>query len=166
MKIITVENRNNEKFLRKGTADFKFDEFEKRDLRELVQKMKRVMKEANGIGLSANQVGIGKKFFVAQITLYDENGIVVREKFYAVFNPKITKESDKTVAMEEGCLSVPGTYGQVLRPEKIVLEGFNQNGGKIKIRASGLLARVLQHEMDHLQGKLFIDKMKETKNDN
>ena len=160
MQIITVENKNSEKFLRKKTEDFKFSEFEKRALKELVEKMRNTMKKADGIGLSANQIGIGKKFFIVQIPLQDEGGAIIREKFYAIFNPKIIKLSKKTAVMEEGCLSMPGLYGPVERPERIVLEGYNQNGKKIKIEASGLLARVFQHEMDHLEGKLFVDRAK------
>jgi len=160
MKIVTVENKNNEKFLRKRTEDFKFSEFEKSALRKLIAEIRHTMKSAEGIGLSANQVGIGKKFFVTQIPLRDESGAIIREKFYAIFNPKIVKSSKKTVVMEEGCLSIPGLYGPVERPERVTLEGYDQNGRKVKIEASGLLARVFQHELDHLDGKLFIDRVK------
>lgn len=160
MQIVNTENKNNEKFLRKRTENFKFSEFEKRALRELILKMRHTMKSAEGIGLSANQVGIGKRFFVAQVPLKDESGAIIREKFYAIFNPKIVKSSKKTIVMEEGCLSIPGLYGPVERPERITLEGYDKNGRKMKIEASGLLARVFQHEMDHLDGKFFIDRVK------
>ena len=106
------------------------------------------MKKADGIGLSANQIGLDFKVFVAQAD----------GKFYAIFNPKILKSSEERAAMEEGCLSVPEVFGTVIRPAKIVLEGFDKNGKKLKIKAWGLLARIFQHEVDHLNGKLFIDK--------
>ena len=67
---------------------------------------------------------------------------------------------DEAANMEEGCLSVPEIFGKVVRPAKVVLEGWDKNGKKLKIKAWGLLARIFQHEMDHLDGKLFIDKAK------
>lgn len=111
------------------------------------------MKDADGVGLSANQIGIKKRIFVAQVP--DDQG---KLKFYSIINPKIVKIFSNKVAMEEGCLSVPEKYGEVLRPEKIILEGETIDGKKIKIKAWGLLSRVFQHEFDHLEGKLFIDK--------
>jgi peptide deformylase len=81
-------------------------------------------------------------------------------KFYAVFNPKLEKISDEQVTFEEGCLSVPETWGEVERPERVTLAGFNKFGKPVKIKAWGLLARVFQHEVDHLNGKLFIDRTK------
>ncbi|MEK7062176.1 MAG: peptide deformylase, partial [Patescibacteria group bacterium] len=80
--------------------------------------------------------------------------------FYAIFNPEIIKFSKQTEIIEEGCLSVPGVLGEVERPKKIALTGFNKNDQKIKIKAEGLTARVFQHETDHLNGILFIDKIK------
>ncbi len=79
-------------------------------------------------------------------------------KFYVIFNPEIIKFSEEKIIMEEGCLSAPGIYGQVERSSEIILQGYDKNGRKIKIRASGLLARIFQHETDHLNGILFIDK--------
>ncbi|MEK7590471.1 MAG: peptide deformylase [Patescibacteria group bacterium] len=150
MAIVTIENKKEAKILRKKTADFDFSKYSKSDLRKLVQAMKQTMKDADGIGLSANQVGLDLNFFVAEV-----NG-----KFYAIFNPKIEKQSSETEETEEGCLSVPATYGIVRRAEKVTINAFDINGKKIKIKAWGLLARVFQHETDHLNGKLFIDKAK------
>ncbi|MDD5430769.1 MAG: peptide deformylase [Candidatus Pacebacteria bacterium] len=150
MKIFTINNKKEEKFLRQKTRDFDFSEHNKKEIRDLLQQMREIMKRENGIGLSANQVGLDMKVFVAK----------VGEKAYAVFNPKITKLSKETSVLEEGCLSVPGFFGPVERPEKITMEGKDNNGKKIKIKAWGLLARVFQHETDHLNGILFIDKAK------
>lgn len=155
MNIVTVKNKKDEKFLRHKTRHFDFHKYTKKDIRELIKNMRQTMKEANGIGLSANQIGLDIKVFVAQVP--DDQG---RQKFYAIFNPELTKLSKETAEMEEGCLSVPEKFGMVNRPEKTVLEGFDQNGKKIKIKAWGLLARVFQHEVDHLNGTLFIDKAK------
>lgn len=109
------------------------------------------MKKANGIGLSANQIGLDMRVFVAQ----PEN------KFYAVFNPEILKTSGEAKVIEEGCLSVPDVYGNVTRPDRVLLSGYDANGNKIKIKAWGILARVFQHEVDHLNGGIFIDKATE-----
>ena len=143
-----VDNKEENKLLRKKMADFDFSKNDKKDIKKLIDKMKDAMKKANGIGLSANQIGLDLNVFIAQ----------AENKFYAIFNPKITKYSDTIMEMEEGCLSVPEVFGTVDRPEKVTLEGFDKNGKKIKIKAWGLLARIFQHEFDHLNGTVFIDK--------
>lgn len=175
MKIFTINNKKEEKFLRQKTAKFDFktrstssgQEFTKKEISDLVKKMRETMTTAIGIGLSANQVGLNLRFFVVQISdkpleRNKNNKIILPPpesiKFYAIFNPEIIKFSEKKIVTEEGCLSVPGIYGEVERPEKIILIGQDKNGKKIKIKAFGLLARVFQHETDHLNGILFIDK--------
>lgn len=150
MKIVTIAEKKNEKFLRTPTALFDFSKYSKKEVRELVKTMRQSMHEAEGIGLSANQIGMNIKVFVAK----------VENKFYAVFNPELVQLSKDQITLDEGCLSVPGVYGAVDRPEKVTLKGLDQNGKALKIKAWGLLARVFQHEMDHLNGKLFIDKAK------
>ena len=154
-EIFVITNKTEEKFLRKKTVDFDFSKFTRKDITELLARMKRIMRAANGIGLSANQIGLSFKVFVAEVPDPDAG-----TKFYAVFNPKIQKVSDEKVLFEEGCLSVPFKYGDVERPEKIVVSGFDRNGKAVRIKAWGLLARVFQHEIDHLNGKLFIDRTK------
>ena len=117
--------------------------------------MRRIMHAANGIGLSANQIGLEFSVFVAEVP--GANGEL---KFYAVFNPKIEKMENGIIAFEEGCLSIPGKWGQVDRAERIVLSGFSKMGKPVKVKAWGLLARVFQHEVDHLNGRLFVDRAK------
>lgn len=151
MNIVTIANKKDEKFLRHPVAAFDFSKFTKKEIRELVKRMRRDMQEAAGIGLSANQIGLDLKMFVA----------MVENKFYAVFNPELIQFSKEIGPMDEGCLSVPGVYGLVERPIKVTLKGFDANNHPLKIKAWGLLARVFQHEMDHLNGKLFIDKAKQ-----
>lgn len=150
--------------MRQKTAEFDFDKFTKKETSELVKKMRKTMTETNGVGLSANQVGLNLRFFVVQIpktqNIADNKQNIADNKFYAIFNPEIIKFSEKKIVMEEGCLSVPGIYGEVERPEKITLVGRDKNAKKIKIKAWGLLARVFQHEVDHLNGILFIDRCK------
>lgn len=146
--IVTLDNKKEAKILRKKTAAFNFAKFSKTELKNLVKSMRLIMKKAQGIGLSANQIGLDANFFVAEVS----------GKFYSIFNPKIEKGSPEADALEEGCLSVPNTFGNVTRSSKITLTGWDVNGKKVKIKAWGLLARVFQHEVDHLNGKLFIDK--------
>lgn len=155
--------------MRRKTADFDFSKHTKKEIDDLIKKMRETMTKAVGIGLSANQVGLNLRMFVVQISdkplQRDKNNKIIlplsdEMKFYAVFNPEIIKFFKKTSVMEEGCLSVPEIYGEVERPEKIILVGQDKNGEKIRINADGLLARVFQHETDHLNGILFIDKAK------
>ncbi len=147
MDLVTIESKKNEKFLRTPTVSFDFSKYSKKEIRELVKAMRQMMKANDGIGLSANQVGLNTKVFVAQ----------VGNKFYSVFNPEIIQTSKEKVSMDEGCLSIPTKFGAVKRPEKISLAGYDASGKKIRIKAWGLLARVFQHEVDHLNGKLFTD---------
>ncbi|MEX0690137.1 MAG: peptide deformylase [Candidatus Paceibacterota bacterium] len=156
MEIVTIDKKKDEKFLKSKTKEINIKKEETKELRKLIKKMRRAMHDADGIGLSANQVGLDKKLFVAQIP--DDQG---KPKFYAVINPEITQQSKETTMVEEGCLSVPGTFGLVERPERITLEGYTVTGKKLKIKAWGILARVFQHEVDHLNGELFIDKAKD-----
>ena len=120
------------------------------DARSLIEQMRKVMKQNNGVGLAAIQIGEPTRIIVCEID----------DKFYTFINPEIIKSFPETSAMEEGCLSLPNMYGEVERPKKISLKAINFDGKKIKIKAFGLLARVVQHEIDHLDGILFIDKAK------
>ena len=146
-KILKTDNKKDNKFLRKKTAPFDFDAYGKDELRELINDMKKTMRGANGTGLAANQVGINARLFIVEFD----------DKFYAIFNPEIVRESKTKSSLEEGCLSIPEDWIEVMRPEEIVLKGFDRNGKRVKIKAWGLLAHVFQHEVDHLNGKLIID---------
>lgn len=121
------------------------------EIRVVVKKMKKIMERSDGIGLAANQIGVPLRLFVAK----------VENKFYAILNPEIVKPTKEKIIMEEGCLSLPRIFGPVERPAKVTLRGLDPYGRKLTIRARGLLARVFQHEVDHLNGILFIDKAKE-----
>ena len=155
-KIFVVGNKREEKILRAKTANFDFSKSSRKETNELVARMRRIMRAANGIGLSANQIGLSLRVFVAEVP--DAHGGV---KFYAVFNPHIEKTSEETVSYEEGCLSIPGKWGDVVRPARVTIAGFDKAGRPAKVKAWGLLARVFQHEIDHLDGKLFIDRTKD-----
>ena len=149
-RILSIEKKTDKKFLRRKSAEFDFKKSSPKEIRELIKKMREVMEAANGIGLAANQIGLDMRVFVAQ----------VEGKFYAVFNPEIIKTSKETEVAVEGCLSVPHIMDEVIRSYRITLKGFDKAGKKITIRAWGYLARVLQHEVDHLNGRLFIDHLK------
>lgn len=148
LKIVTIEKKKNEKFLRQEAQSFDFSKFTKQELRDLVKTMRKTMKESSGIGLAANQMGNDFRMFVAEY----------EDKFYAIFNPEIIKRSEEREELEEGCLSVPGKNGLIERSLKVTLIGQNMEEKQIKIKARGFLARVFQHEVDHLSGVLFIDK--------
>lgn len=107
------------------------------------------MYHANGIGLAAPQIGIKRRMVV----------IDVGEGLIELINPEITHFSEEKAGMDEGCLSVPGMRGYVMRPEKVTVKAQNRKGEWFTIEADGLLARCLQHEIDHLDGVLYVDKM-------
>lgn len=119
-------------------------------IKELLNDMVETMHEFNGVGLAAPQVGILKRVIV--IDLYDGSPIL------KLVNPEISKEKGKQ-EVEEGCLSFPNQYAKVIRPKEITVLALNENGDRVKIEASGLLAQALSHEIDHLNGVLFVDKM-------
>jgi peptide deformylase len=152
--IWNVSVPEEEKLLHKKTVPFNFSSMSYKEIAELIRRMRMIMRKANGIGLAVNQIGLPFRMFVAEVP--SENG----SKFYAIFNPKIEKRDPEKMTGEEGCLSVPGVYGDMTRSAKIVLAGQNAKGRPVKIKAWGLLARVFQHEVDHLDGTLFIDKCK------
>ena len=114
----------------------------------LLDEMHETMREADGVGLAANQVGVSKRILIAA----DGEEII-----YELINPCCEASEGDEIGVE-GCLSVPGKYGEVPRSTKIVVTALNRNGQKIRLTAEGLLARILQHEMDHLDGILFTDK--------
>lgn len=149
-KIWNISVPEEEKLLRKKVSLFDFKKYSKKDINALIQKMRRIMYDANGVGLAANQIGLDIGVFVAKVD----------NKFYSFFNPKISKSSDELVGREEGCLSVPNRYGRVYRSDKINFEAQDKNGKLIKMKVWGLLATIFQHEVDHLNGVLFIDKFK------
>ena len=155
-EILFVTNKKEEKILRKKTALFDFKKFTAKEVRDLVTRMRKIMRAANGIGLSANQIGLDLRMFVAEIP--DTDG---GTKFYSIFNPVVEKIDGEKKLLEEGCLSVPGKYGNVERATRVTVSGFDKYGKPVRIKAWGLLAHVFQHEIDHLNGIVFIDKAKQ-----
>lgn len=120
----------------------------------LAQSMLESMYRGNGIGLAGPQVGELKRIFVAHVG---------GDKPRIFINPEIIQTSIDIVSYEEGCLSIPGMYADLLRPEKITVQAWTDTGKPFSFDAEGFLARVIQHEMDHLKGVLFIDHLTEKK---
>ncbi len=120
---------------------------------DISKKMIDLMLKAPGVGLAANQIGILKK--IVTINLPDEKK--EKNKIYTLFNPVITAYSKKKIIMEEGCLSIPKQYADIERSESITIEYLNEKNEKICQKKHGYEARILQHEIDHLYGRLFID---------
>jgi len=122
-------------------------------VQRLIDDMIETMYNAPGIGLAANQVGRPLSVLVVDIQREEsEFGLIV------LINPEMVSAQGKTIS-EEGCLSVPEYFAKVTRHEEVVVRGFNRKGEKVEIAAGGLVAIALQHEMDHLEGKLFIDRI-------
>ncbi len=124
-------------------------------LKELLSDMRIFMHEYNGIGLSANQIGVSKR--IAIVMPEDEKSIMT------FINPKIISTSNQMCDFEEGCLSIPGIYYNVKRPDSIEIEYQDEQGNKKQLKAENLLARILFHEIDHLDGKVFIDHLSRLK---
>lgn len=126
------------------------------ELQALVDDMIETMRVAPGVGLAAPQVNVSQRVIVVEFG--DEEDENVPAKLYAVVNPEITRVSREVVGGTEGCLSIPEIVGDVERPVDATIKGFNRHGQAIKIKASGWLARIFQHEVDHLDGVLFVDR--------
>ena len=137
-------------FLRKKTKEV--ESVNAREL-DISKKMIDIMLAAPGVGLAANQIGIEKS--IVTINFHDEQK--KKSKIYALFNPVITKYSKEKVLMEEGCLSIPKQFAEIERPESIELKYRDEKNNIIVENKKGYEARILQHEIDHLSGRLFID---------
>lgn len=126
-------------------------------IRRLMDDMLDTMYDEDGIGLAANQVGVLKRILV--LDLQDSDEQERPENFYPLYiaNPVISGFGEETIEAEEGCLSVPGMRIPVIRPEEISLEYIDYNNKKQTLKTGGWLARAIQHEMDHLDGRILID---------
>ena len=127
-------------------------------IRKLMDDMLETMYQAPGIGLAAIQVGVPKRIIVLDISKDPEK----KEPMYFV-NPEIISTSKKDATYEEGCLSVPGQFAEIDRPDSCIIKYLDYNGNPKQLKADGLLATCIQHEMDHLEGILFIDYLSKLK---
>lgn len=124
------------------------------EIQELLPKMVQTMHTENGVGLAAPQIGVSLRLAVAEVD----------KKVYYWINPEITSYSQEKIVSEEGCLSLPGEFFPVLRSETVTLKYLNEKGIPKKLRAKGFLATVVQHEVDHLDGVLIVNRfMKQNK---
>lgn len=142
--------------LRKTPEPLSPDEIGSDRIKQLIQDMHDTMVKANGVGLAANQVAENLQVFVIDKKLAEENG--VPDTF---INPEITEYSRDQDELEEGCLSIPKFYVPIKRSKKIKIKAYDPDGNKIKFKAKGFLARVLQHETDHLNGIVIRDRHKQ-----
>ena len=137
--------------LHQRAAEVSKEELGTPELLQLIKDMLETMRQANGVGIAAPQVGVSKRIFIA-----DNSGSAI-----ALINPVFTSHTNKMAWGEEGCLSVPGKWDQVKRYHYVTVEALSFKGDKLKFEAADFFARVLQHEMDHLDGILFIDRIAE-----
>ncbi len=138
------------------------------EIQTLIDDMIETMREAPGVGLAAPQVGVGIQVIVVEYAEGSENddpeadGDAAAEprpkKLYAVVNPEITRQSKETELGNEGCLSIPDYMGEVERYNTVTVKGLDRHGKSFKIKTKGWMARIFQHEIDHINGVLFIDR--------
>jgi peptide deformylase len=141
---------------RKAHAVSKFD----KNLQSLIDDMVETMREAPGVGLAAPQIGLSERLIVVEYTerAEDEDKEDAPKKVWAIANPEIVKASEETLLGVEGCLSIPNLVGEVERHAMVLVRGLNRHGKPMKVKAEGWLARIFQHEIDHLNGVLFTDR--------
>jgi peptide deformylase len=135
------------------------DNFDHPDLKQLIEDMFETMYAAKGVGLAAPQVGIGKRVTVIDVSVGEDE-----TKKLVLINPEITLREGTQVG-EEGCLSIPGFREPVTRSQKVAVKAYNEKGEPIELSGEELLARAFQHEIDHLNGKLFISHLSALKRD-
>jgi peptide deformylase len=158
MAIRTIVTLPDPVLRRKARPVTKFD----RDLQTLIDDMIATMREAPGVGLAAPQVGVSEQVIVVEYAEPEETEEgdepkAVEPKLYVMVNPEIVKASTETEVGIEGCLSIPKLVGEVERKYEVRIKGLNRRGQPMKLKAEGWLARIFQHEIDHINGVLFTD---------
>jgi peptide deformylase len=129
-------------------------------IQKLVDDMIETMREYHGVGLAAPQVHEGIRIFVAALSDRDEREDPAESDPIVLINPEIVARSSETEEDWEGCLSIPDVRGRVPRAHQVTVKAFDRNGTRIEVEADGFSARVIQHEYDHLDGVLFLDRMR------
>jgi peptide deformylase len=148
MAVLPIEMLGSEVLRRRAVEVAEIDE----TLRILIADMFETMYDAEGIGLAGPQVGVSRRVIVVDLQREDSQP-------FALINPRLVESGRETDKAEEGCLSIPGVGAAVERPDRVVVEGLDTDGHPIRMEADGLLSRCLQHEIDHLDGVLFIDRI-------
>jgi peptide deformylase len=156
MTLRTIATLPDPVLRRKARAVTTFD----KKLQTLIDDMIETMREAPGVGLAAPQVGISTRLIVVEYYENEQAEEVedeAKKKVWVLLNPEIVKASDEKVMGVEGCLSVPNLVGEVERHDAIQVKGLNRHGQPMRVKAQGWLARIFQHEIDHLNGIVFTD---------
>lgn len=148
MAILEIK-KFNEPVLRKKCL--KVGKIDKK-IKKLIVALAQTMEKKAGVGLAAPQIGVSKRIIVVKARFEGRQILVL-------INPKILKKSRQTETAEEGCLSFPGIFLKIKRAKEVVVEGLDIKGKKLRLKAKGLLSRALQHEIDHLDGILFFDRL-------
>ena len=160
MALLQIVNLPDPILRRKAKPVTKFD----KELQILIDNMIETMREAPGVGLAAPQVNISQQLAVIEYAEDEdeeeenEDAPPKPKKLFVIINPEIVKASEETVMGIEGCLSIPGLHGEVERHEAIQVKALNRHGNPVKLKVDGWMARIFQHEIDHLNGVLFTDK--------
>lgn len=153
-KIIQVDELDNDP-LRMKSREIAQEEFSSVYLRDVISSMKKALaREDDGVAIAAPQIAIPLRIFVVAESAYEEDA---KYKPLVFINPKIIKASKKSAVMQEGCLSVRWVYGKTRRAVSATVEAYDEEGRKFTFGGSGLIAHIFQHEIDHLDGVLFID---------
>jgi peptide deformylase len=145
--------KDGDPVLRARAKEVPLKEIGTKEFAQLLEDMLETMYDANGVGIAAPQVGVGKRVFIAESS----------EGPIALINPVFTKKSWKLLKGEEGCLSVPGKFDKLRRFKTVTVAALTSEGKEVTFTADDFFARVLQHEMDHLDGFLYVDRVKEQK---
>ena len=153
LEILTVQNLEHLKILRSKSRKV---QAVSPKLAAFADQMLDKMRDANGVGLAAPQVGVLLRLFVVELPEDEENDRP--PETYILFNPEIVKGRGEQIGYE-GCLSIPGYIGEVARREQITVQGLNEKGKPVRLKVEGYLARVFQHEIDHLDGTLYTDRL-------
>ena len=164
---MTTVVQTGDKVLRETAKEISLTEIKSAKIKNILAQMTKALSAAkDGVALAATQIGVPLRVFIV-LKEYTENKTAqelkeikekkVKPEIVVFINPKITKISKKKQTVREGCLSVVGMFGAITRAEKVTVEAYNEKGEKFSRGASGLLAQIFQHEMDHLNGILFTD---------
>ena len=129
------------------------------NLKELIANMFETLKHSEGVGLAAPQVGLPIRMFIIDLDVISDEEPQYKGYMHTFINPEIVEESEETSSMSEGCLSIPGINESVKRPSKVLVNYIDENGEEQERWLEGFEARVFQHEYDHLEGKMFVDRL-------
>ncbi|MBO4430083.1 MAG: peptide deformylase [Bacteroidaceae bacterium] len=143
--------------LRKTAEEIDFNAYP--NLKELITNMFETLERSEGVGLAAPQVGLPIQLFIIDLDVISDDEPQYKGYRRAFINPEIIEESEETTTMSEGCLSIPGINESVKRPSKVLVNYLDENGEEQERWLEGFEARVFQHEYDHLEGKMFVDRL-------